>query len=407
MAEDTQDTTATAAAPAAVPPAAPSQSAYLPPPMPYGPPPAKKEGGHFKRGFGVGFGFGIAMVVFGTVMSIISMIGLIGMAAALGGAASSRTAIDNVETVWGNPSASKAETLRAFDISGSIVTSGSDGLSLSTSTFGYEIANTLDNLSADDAAGVVLLLNTPGGTISGSKAIADAVVRYKERTGKKVFAYVRGMSASGGVYAMAGASEIISDYGSLIGSIGVIFGPFPRYKDVTAIGSTIMSAGVTTTGGITQEYLTQGTGKDFGNPFRDMSEAERANLMNGLQIEYNAFVDWVSKARNIPADKIKNELGAYIFDPKTAKEKGLIDQVMGSDEAFKHMAKQAGIDPAKLRVVRPAKPSAWAALFGAEMRIYGQSAPIAPGTTITVTSVLCSGSPQALVFHGSLKTVCG
>ena len=99
-----------------------------------------------------------------------------------------------------------------------------------------------------DADGLVLLLNTPGGSINGSKAIADAMARYKTAPGTRV--RVRpGMSASGGMYAMAGADKILADHGSLVGSIGVIAGPFERYKDVTAITGTMLTAGVVTSGG--------------------------------------------------------------------------------------------------------------------------------------------------------------
>lgn len=383
---------------------------YVPPPtMVMAPPPP--QGGNFKRGFGLGAGLGLGLLIAGVVMSVIGgliSMAMLGAAVATLGPASADSATQRVETVWGNDSAATSETVRAVVISGPIMAEGGDGMGLTAATYGYEVANYLDQLTTDDGKGVVLLVNTPGGSINGSKAIADAVKRYESRTKQKVIAYVRGMSASGGMYAMAGASEIIADHGTLIGSIGVIFGPFKRYKDVVATGSTILEPGVTTTGGITQEYLSQGKGKDFGNPFRDMTAEERASLTKGLENEYGAFVNWVSEARGIPADKIRNELGAYIFDPVTAKQKGLVDQIMGPDEAFRHMASEFGIEADKMRVVRPKAPSALESLLGAEARVYGQSLPLADrGRDAIVTASLCSASPQTLAFHGSLKEFCG
>ena len=73
---------------------------------------------------------------------------------------------------------------------------------------------------------------------------------------------------------MAGADQIVADHGSLVGSIGVVMGPFQRFRDVTGIPGSLLEPGVTTEGGVTEEYLTRGRGKDFGNPFREMTDEE-------------------------------------------------------------------------------------------------------------------------------------
>jgi protease-4 len=277
------------------------------------------------------------------------------------------------------------------------------------------------NLDASDADGLILEMNTPGGTIYGSRAIADAVERYQKRTGHKVMAYVRGMSASGGMYAMAGADEIVVDHGTLVGSIGVIMGPFERYRDVTALQGTLLTPGVEAQGGITQEYLTQGKGKDFGNPFRDMTPEERKVMTEGLQSEYAEFVDWVSSHRGIPADTIRNTLGAYIYGPKEAIANGLVDQMMGRDAGFRHAAEMNGLNPDDTRVDRVQSDDFLTLLLGGQAD--QQSADGAQGTTpgtkngtngdagTQATSarpgVLCTGGPIVLAFHGDLASVCG
>ncbi|MDO4785230.1 MAG: S49 family peptidase [Propionibacteriaceae bacterium] len=393
-----------AAAQTQAPPFAPAAT----PPVFYAPPPPP-SGGNFKKGFGLGaglsLGLSIGMIALSIIGGIISALMLGALVAAAQGA-SPTTAIERTETVWGADTATPENTVRAISISGAIMgEASSSGLGLGAATSGYEVAQLLDSLTPEQGKGVVLLMNTPGGTINGSKAIGDAINRYEQRTGQKVIAYVRGLSASGGMYSMASATEIIADHGTLIGSIGVIFGPFKRYKDVVATGSTLLEPGVTTTGGITQEHLTAGKGKDFGSPYRDMTEEERQVFTNGLNIEYDNFVNWVAKERKIPAERIRNELGAYIFDPETAQKKGLVDKVMGPDEAFRHIATSMGIDPEKMRVVRPAPPSPWQTLLGAEARVFGQINAAAPGSK--VTSALCSDTPQPLAFHGSLTSICG
>jgi len=201
----------------------------------------------------------------------------------------------------------------------------------------------------------------------------------------------------------------VADHGSLVGSIGIIAGPFERYKDVKEITGSMLTPGVVTTGGITSEYLTQGTGKDFGNPYRDMTAEERAIFMKGLANEYDNFVSWVSAKRKIPADTIKGTLGAHIFDTQTATENKLIDGTAGRDEAFRDFATVAGLDPAQTKVVTAEAPTMFAQLFGAQARVYGTSMAAQPvgGQPARATASMCTGSPVILAYQGSLVGVCG
>ena len=366
--------------------------------------PEKPRKGSFLRGLGLGSGFGLglgATAIVGGLVATLVVVGL-GVAAAAGGSAGTAA---NLTTVWGTG----AKTLRAIPIQGAIMADGSDGGLLSGGTYGYEIADQLDALTVDDSSGVVLLVNTPGGSISGSKAIADAIERYQERTEQKVLVHVSSMSASGGVYATAPADEIVSDHGTLIGSIGVIMGPFYHYKDATGLTGNLLESGVTTTGGVTSEYLTAGTGKDFGNPFRAITEAERAHYQAGIDVEYAKFVDHVSTHRDIPSQTIIDEFGAFMFDPDTAKANGLIDEVLGRDEFFRHAAEAAGLDPADTRVEMLSVPTGWESLLGISAdRVPGYAPPVdqGPGMTPVLSSAICSGS-QPLAFAGDLSSVCG
>ena len=366
----------------------------FPPPVgPAYPPP--KPPGAFRRGFGVGagasLGAGLVLAVFGLVGALVLSVMVAGLVATVGGTDEGELV---TTTEWGDVDASNR--LVSLEITGVILGDESDGGVFGGATYGYQVAETIDALEADDADGLVLEMNTPGGTIYGSRAIADAVERYQERTGQKVMAYVRGMAASGGMYAMAGADEIVADHGTLVGSIGVIMGPFERYRDVTALQGTLLSPGVEADGGISQEYLTQGRGKDLGNPFRDMTPEERAVMTTGIEREYTAFVDWVSQQRGIPAQTIRDDLGAYVYDPQTANAKGLVDALMGRDEAFRRAADMNGLDPDDTRVDRVRSDDFFGALLGVQAGTDGQP-----------VGVVCTGAPLVLAFHGDVGTVCG
>jgi protease-4 len=203
---------------------------------------------------------------------------------------------------------------------------------------------------------------------------------------------------------MAGADQIVADHGSLVGSIGVIMGPFQRFRDVTGIPGSLLEPGVTTDGGVTEEYLTRGRGKDFGNPYRDMTEEERAVLGRGLDREYETFVAWVSQARGIPPQTIVDELGAFVFDSHTAVDRGLVDRVLGREEAYRHAAEMNGVDPDDTRVDRVVAPGLVESLLAANGPVGGIGATAVgsePGR-----STVCTGAPLVLAYHGELSAAC-
>lgn len=365
------------------------------------PAPLPRQPSPFRRGFGLGLGAslgaGLALGAVGLGLVVVLVLALVGFAS---GAGESEPGVPVTETVWGEPGA--AGRLIAVPVTGVILGGQSDGATLGGATYGYDVADTIDALGAEDADGLVLELNTPGGTIHGSRAIADAVERYQKRTGNQVMAHVQGLSASGGVYAMAGADQIVADHGSLVGSIGVVMGPFQRFRDVTGIPGSLLEPGVTTEGGITEEYLTRGRGKDFGNPYRDITEEERAVLGAGLDREYGEFVAWVSQARGIPAQTIVDELGAFVYDGYTAVDRGLVDRVLGRDEAYRYAAEMNGADPDDTRVDRIVGPGFLESFLAANAPVDGVgAAAVEPGR-----SVVCTGAPLVLAHHGDLAAAC-
>lgn len=376
----------------------------VPPPVPL---PARPR--TFRTGFGLGAGaaLGVATVaIAGLVITALGLAALVGVATL---AEPEQDPVGPTSLAWGEADAE--HRILAVPVQGVIFGHESETGGFGLGTYGYQVARTLDDLDADDYDGVVLEMNTPGGTIYGSRAIADAVERYRERTGNQVVAFVQGISASGGMYAMAGADQIVADHGTLVGSIGVIMGPFEQYDGVIAYSGSLFTPGVETTGGITQEYLTAGEGKDVGNPFREITEAEREVLTGGLQREYASFVSWVSQARDIPEATIREDIGAHVYDPQRAAEIGLVDEVGDQSTAFRTAAELNDADPDDTAVYRQEPPGLIASLFGFEAGAGSDeegtgaaepSAAVPPGG-----SSLCSGRRLTLVYHGDLASLCG
>nr|MDT0525258.1 S49 family peptidase [Streptomyces sp. DSM 41633] len=110
---------------------------------------------------------------------------------------------------------------------GSIVSGrgGPQVLPLGNSSAGGDtIAAALREAAADDeVSAIVLRVDSPGGSVTGSETIWREVVRIRER-GKPIVASMGAVAASGGYYVSMAADEIVANSGTLTGSIGVITG---------------------------------------------------------------------------------------------------------------------------------------------------------------------------------------
>jgi protease-4 len=273
-------------------------------------------------------------------------------------------------------------------------------------TFGYEVQQVLEDAARkSEIKGVLLHLQTPGGTIFGSRAIHDGVVAYRERTKKPVVAYVEGLAASGGVMAMVGATKIYADYGSMIGSIGVLGPQLLFFNRPVATDGGLLSSGVVTQGGIEQTIIAAGRGKDLGNPFRRPTEEEVATLKRGVDAEYEQFVRHVAHNRHIDAVTIREDMGAMVFDNSSAKEFGLIDDTASRGDTIARLAELAGVGK-DYEIVRPGEDNA-----GLVRRILSAMSAIGePRVEMSPKDVLraelCAPVRMPLAFYGDLASIC-
>lgn len=229
-------------------------------------------------------------------------------------------------------------------------------------TYGFDIKNDLVKASKDPSIkGVILLINSPGGTITGSQAIADGVKYYADITSKPVIAHIEGLGASGAYLAASPANEIYTEPGSLTGSIGVIMGPFKHYKSVIAEGGII--DGVTTDNGIDTYFIYSGRNKDLFNPYKEMPEEVREVIQTGLDNEYNNFVNQVSLNRNIEKVVIEEKIGALIYDNKQALDYKLIDGTLPRNQTYNRLAELAGIGQDSYQIVIKKGPDFWSNIF--------------------------------------------
>jgi signal peptide peptidase SppA len=185
--------------------------------------------------------------------------------------------------------------------------------------------------------GILLHFNTPGGTTTDSDNIYRMLKAYKEKYKVPIFGYVDGLCASGGMYIASSADKLYASPASVIGSVGVIFGPmFNVYETLNKIG-------------VHSRTLTEGIDKDAMSPFRPWKEGEDASFKAMIAFFYQRFVGIVTEARpRLDKEKLVNEYGAKVWDCVQAEKLGYIDVAESNrNEALLALMKEAGVDASK------------------------------------------------------------
>lgn len=220
--------------------------------------------------------------------------------------------------------------IAVIPIKGAISSEGGNGDFLRGGTTGSgSIVGFIERASKDSKIkGIILNINSPGGTVVASKEIADAV----NKVDKPVVALIREVGASGAYWVASSADYIVADPLSVTGSIGVI-GSYLEYSELFSKY------------GVKYQQITTGDFKDLGNPFKELSDVNRKVLLGKLQIIHDYFVDDVSKNRGKDLTEYGNGL---FYLGSEAKEIGLVDELGGKDEAISAVKRLAGIEKHEL-----------------------------------------------------------
>ncbi len=183
--------------------------------------------------------------------------------------------------------------------------------------------------------GILLHVNSPGGGVTDCDTIYRLIKRYKKQYQVPVYAYVNGLCASAAMYISCSADKIYSSPTSIVGSVGVLMGPFFNVKEALQRW------------GIQSKTLTRGKDKDMMSPFREWKPGESASLERIMAFFYDRFVTIVSSARpKLTPSLLKNELGANVFDSEQAEKLGYVDAGNASyQQALSALLQEANIDP--------------------------------------------------------------
>ena len=215
-----------------------------------------------------------------------------------------------------NPLPTKGKPIGVITVAGEIV----DGDAGPGVAGGDRIAALLDEALDDDLAGLVVRVDSPGGSVLASEVIREAILRQKARK-IPVAVSMANVAASGGYWVSTPADRIFAEPETITGSIG-IFAVVPTFEETAAM------IGVTTDGVRTTPLSGQ---PDFIGGFTPEADAMmQAFIENG----YEDFLSRVGAARGMTRDQVDAVGQGRVWDGGTARQLRLVDEYGGMEEAL-------------------------------------------------------------------------
>ena len=183
---------------------------------------------------------------------------------------------------------------------------------------GYDASaeNVLEGLrgafESESAKGVILAINSPGGSPVQADMLYREIQRLKSQYNKPMVAVISDLGASGGYYAAVAAEQIYANPSSIVGSIGVLMNGFGF-------------VGLMEKAGVQRRLLTAGENKASLDPFSPVNEKEQEHAKTVIDGVHQQFIDVVRESRGSrlkPDDEI---FSGQFWNGQQAFELGLID----------------------------------------------------------------------------------
>lgn len=211
-----------------------------------------------------------------------------------------------------------------------------------------ELVETIQELENDkDVKGLVLRVNSPGGSAFGSEQIWHALDDFK-KSGKTFAVSMGDYAASGGYYISCGAQRIFAEPVTITGSIG-IFGVIPNLKGVVNDKLNVNISTVKTN-----------TNADFGVITKPLTAVQRAAMQGMINRGYDLFTRRCADGRHVSQDSIKKIAEGRVWDGISAKQIGLVDEFGNLDKAINWVAKKENLDKRDYKVnTYPSTKNKW------------------------------------------------
>lgn len=178
--------------------------------------------------------------------------------------------------------------------------------------------------------GVVVRINSPGGSATASEAILLAL---RDLAAEKPVAVSMGdLAASGGYYISCLGRPIFAEAGTITGSIGV-FGLKP------SLGRLMTKIG------LKEELVALDEGPSMGSLDCRWTEDQKATVQGFVNDVYERFLGHVSRSRKLSKDVVRGIAGGRVWSGRQAVANKLVDQIGGLEDALAAVAKEAGVKP--------------------------------------------------------------
>ncbi len=182
-----------------------------------------------------------------------------------------------------------------------------------------------------NTVGVILRINSPGGSPVQAGYINDEIYRLRKKYPKiKLYAVITDMCASGGYYVASAADKIYADKASVVGSIGVIMNGFGFVDGMKKLG-------------IERRAYTSGKHKDFLDPFSKENPEEVAHIKTLLDNIHQQFIDVVKKGRGSRLKNDPNLFSGYVWTGEQSIKLGLVDALGSSSYVAREVIKASKI----------------------------------------------------------------
>ena len=272
-----------------------------------------------------------------------------------------KTSISMMEDYMNNPhDFPMSPYVGLVDVEGTIVDTGTTDMF--GNPVGYNHQYTLnyvdDMIDSDNNRGIILYVNSPGGSVYDSDELYLKLKEYTEKTGRPVWAYMADEACSGGYYISMAAEKVYANRNTMTGSIGVIIS-MTNYKELfDKIG-------------LKEIYITSGKNKSMGAGDENLSDEQRSILQSYVDEAYEQFTGIVADGRKLPLDEVKRLADGRIYSAKQALNNKLIDGIATYDEMLGYFSDEIG----DFEVYSPYKQSVFnlSSLFGAAQNFFKRS----------------------------------
>ena len=190
--------------------------------------------------------------------------------------------------------------------------------------------------------GILLRVNSPGGTVTSSDIIYHEIKSFKERFKVKVYVSVIDVAASGGYYVALAGDRIMVHPTSLVGSIGVLALKLNLESLMDKVG-------------VEWEVVKSSKKKDFMSPFRPLTKEERLLFQETIDRYYDRFVDLVVLNRDgLDVKEVRALADGRVYNARQALNNHLVDSI-GYLKDLVELAKKE-LDQPDLKVVTYSRP---------------------------------------------------